>query len=346
MLSAKLPKSKKVFDNTKVTDHHAIIPTGQLPNMLMGDEKKLYHLIARRFIAVFYPDCEFTTTTVTASVDNVGFKASGKVIVSPGWRAIYDSDTEKQESDTDESIMPAFTPGESGSHEPSLLKKATQPPKYYTEGTLLRAMESAGKMVEEEELREAMKENGIGRPSTRASIIETLFKRGYLVRERKNIHATKAGIDLIGIIKDDLLKSAKLTGIWENKLRRIERGEYNPAEFIEELKELINRTVLTVLSDNGSQRIIIEAQSEKKKLKPTKDNAGAAKKPRRPRMKSVEEITCPKCGAGHIIAGRTAFGCSRYKEGCDLRLSYNEYDKALTPAKLIKKIEKNYGTGQ
>lgn len=218
LLGGKIPKSKKVFDNSKVTDHHAIIPTGQAPDRLVGDERKLYHLIALRFISAFYPDCVFMSTTVLGEVDKIGFKATGKVIVEPGWRIVYGN---QQDDDTqsEDKILPPFVVGESGPHTPSLLKKQTQPPKPYTEGTLLRAMESAGKTVEDEELREAMKENGIGRPSTRAAIIETLFKRRYIFRERKNIKASQAGIDLIATINEELLKSAKLTGLWENKLR-------------------------------------------------------------------------------------------------------------------------------
>jgi len=259
----KLPKSKKVFDNSKVTDHHAIIPTGESPTVLQGDERQLYHLIALRFIAAFYPDCIFTTTAVTATVSDTTFKASGKVIVDPGWRMLYDNNNsaESQQDAADQSdrILPPFTVGESGPHTPSFVKRTTQPPKYYTEGTLLRAMETAGKTVDDEELRDAMKENGIGRPSTRAAIIETLFKRHYLYRERKNIMATQAGIDLIATINEELLKSAKLTGLWENKLRRIERGRYSPAEFIAELKTLIRQIVINVLSDNSGRRIITSA---------------------------------------------------------------------------------------
>ncbi len=266
LLATKLPKSKKVFDNSKVTDHHAIIPTGEAPSALVGDERKLYHLIALRFIAAFYPDCSFLATTVLGETGGREFKASGKVITDPGWRVILQSGQEK--GDDDDKILPAFAEGESGPHEPSLLKRTTQPPKYYTEGTLLRAMESAGKTVDDETLREAMKENGIGRPSTRAAIIETLFKRRYIYRERKNIMASQAGIDLIATINQELLKSAKLTGIWENKLRRIERGEYSAAEFIDELKRQINEIVLNVLNDNSSKRIeVAEDTSDKKNSK-------------------------------------------------------------------------------
>lgn len=332
LLQGKIAKSKKVFDNSKVTDHHAIIPTGQSPDLLIDDEKRMYHLIALRFISAFYPDCEFSTTTVLAEAAGVPFKATGKVIVKPGWRVLSDSDRQQDQSEGD-NILPDFAEGESGPHTPSLQKKQTQPPKPYTEGTLLRAMESAGKTVDDEQLREAMKENGIGRPSTRAAIIETLFRRHYIARERKNIVATQAGIDLIALINEELLKSAKLTGLWENKLRRIERGSYSPQEFMQELKTMIQQIVLNVLSDNTNRRIIIE----ERKPEPEK-RADKPKKPRAPRIKSVEEIACPLCGQGHLLKGRTAYGCSRFREGCALRLDFNEYPADLTPAKLRTKV--------
>lgn len=347
VLAGKIPHSKKVFDNSKVTDHHAIIPTGQPPTSLVGNERKLYHLIAMRFIAAFYPDCIFLQTTVTATVDKTEFKAVGKVIENAGWRSLFSGESAESSAD-DERIMPAFTVGESGPHKPSLQKKTTQPPKYYTEGTLLRAMESAGKTVDDEELREAMKENGIGRPSTRAAIIETLFKRRYIYRERKNIMASQAGIDLIATIQDELLKSAKLTGIWENKLRRIERGDYQASEFIDELKELINTIVINVLSDNSSHRIAIsedkaeETDSNKKRRK-TSDSAKSSKTGTTRRKKKVEslaQIVCPLCKKGHIIKGRTAYGCSRYADGCTCRLPFEQYPADLTPQQLADKISK------
>lgn len=341
LLQGKLPKSKKVFDDSKVTDHHAIIPTGVAPDRLAGNERLMYHLIARRFIAVFYPDCEISTTTVMGKVENMEFKTSGKVILKPGWRAIYSSDKDNDAS-ADDSILPPFTAGESGEHKPSLQKKVTQPPKYYTEGTLLRAMESAGKTVDDEELREAMKENGIGRPSTRAAIIETLFKRGYMVRERKSIRATAAGITLISYIREELLKSAKLTGIWENKLRRIERGDYSAQEFIDELKALINQIVINVLSDNDLTKIELpdteRTAKEEKPEKPAKE-----KTKRKPAVRTLEQIACPQCGQGHIIKGHTAYGCSRYKEGCGMKLSFDKYAPDLTPSQLNKLIAKTYG---
>lgn len=337
LLSNKLPKSKKVFDNSKVTDHHAIIPTGQSPSSLVGEERKLYHLIALRFISAFYPDCEFLTTTVIGDAGGVGFKAIGKVIVKPGWRIVLASDrATAEEQQGEDKILPPFTVGEVGTHEPSLLKKMTQPPKFYTEGTLLRAMESAGKTVDDEELRDAMKENGIGRPSTRAAIIETLFKRRYIYRERKNIMASQAGIELIATINQELLKSAKLTGIWENKLRRIERGEYNASDFIAELKTMVQEIVINVLSDNSSKKIEI-IEEEKKLTKTTpKSKSGVGRK----RITKFEQIPCPKCLNGHILKGRTAFGCSEYRNGCDLKLSFEQYPESLTPSILNKLIHK------
>ena len=341
ILSGKIPHSKKVFDNSKVTDHHAIIPTGQSPSSLVGNERKLYHLIAMRFIAAFYPDCIFLQTTVLGKAADVEFKAVGKVIESPGWRALFANDatdTDKQ-NESEDSIMPPFTVGESGPHTPSLQQRTTQPPKYYTEGTLLRAMESAGKTVDDDELREAMKENGIGRPSTRAAIIETLFKRRYIYRERKNIMASQAGIDLIATIRDELLKSAKLTGLWENKLRRIERGDYSAPEFISELKTQISEIVINVLTDNSSRRI---ETTEEKPEKPKKEAKPKAKRsPRKKKIETLDAIVCPDCGKGHIIKGRTAYGCSRYAEGCGCRLTFDKYPDTLTPAQLAEKIKKN-----
>lgn len=343
LLNGKIPKSKKVFDNSKVTDHHAIIPTGQSPKILVGDERKLYHLIALRFIAAFYPDCQFLTTTVIGEVDKTAFKTSGKVITASGWREVFSQYGATEENNEEDNILPEFKIGETGPQEPSLLKKTTQPPKYYTEGSLLRAMESAGKTVDDEELREAMKDNGIGRPSTRAAIIETLFKRKYIYRARKSIMATQAGIDLINTINEELLKSAKLTGLWENKLRRIERGEYSAANFIAELKALINEIVINVLSDNSHSKILVEnrtngdtpsasAETTDKNPKPTK--------PRAPRIRKFEQVVCPECGKGYILKGKTAFGCSRFREGCQLRLSFEKYPENLTPTKLNKLINK------
>lgn len=259
-----LKKSKKVFDNSKVTDHHAIIPTGVPPKSLSDAEQHVFDLIARRFIAAFYPDCKFSTTTVLGKVENaekgktVDFKVSGKEILEPGWRAVYEKEIALQEKSDDERTLPTFVKGESGPHEPTLTEKQTTPPPYYTEATLLRAMETAGKFVEDEELRAALKENGIGRPSTRAAIIETLFKRHYIRKERKRLVATPTGIELIGLIKEELLKSCELTGIWEKKLRDIEHQTYDPQQFVNELKEQITQIVNQVLSDNSNRRIVID----------------------------------------------------------------------------------------
>ncbi len=326
-----------------MTDHHAIIPTNVDPAsvFLTREEKFVYDLVAKRFIAAFYPDCEFSTTTVMARVNEYDFKATGKEIIKDGWRAIFAKDkVADDEKDKEENaIMPTFVEGESGPHEPSLLKKTTQPPKYYTEGTLLRAMETAGKLVDDDELRDAMKENGIGRPSTRAAIIETLHKRHYIAKQRKSLVATPAGIQLIDTIKEELLKSAKLTGLWENKLRKIERGEFSAQQFINELKELVNEVVLNVLRDNSSTMIQVQADEPAKKQKST-----AEKKPRKPRLKSIEEIACPKCGKGHIIKGRTAYGCSEFRNGCDMLLPFDSYPADLTPAKLNTMIKKAFKT--
>ncbi len=302
LAGTKLRKSSKAFDTSKVTDHHAIIPTG-VPAVGLSDmERNVYDLIARRFIAAFYPDCKFATTTVMGQVEDVEFKATGKVILQAGWRELY-SDNKEHTADDDakkgdeERILPDFVKDESGPHSPTLTEKQTTPPKPYTEATLLRAMETAGKFVEDEELRAALKENGIGRPSSRAGIIETLFKRNYIVRQRKNLIATDTGIQLIDTIKEELLKSCELTGIWEKKLRDIEHGTYDPAQFIDELKQQIYTIVADVLHDNNSSLTPIIA----------------------------EGAVCPQCGRGHIIRGRTAFGCSRWNdptEPCSFRKAF------------------------
>lgn len=269
ILAGKIRKSKKVFDNSKVTDHHAIIPTGQtLPPDLTLDEKRIFHLIAQRFISAFYPDCTFEQTVVTGKAGKTGFKTMGKVILDPGWRKVYAKDqknSNEQSQDDDDRILPEFVKGESGPHEPQLAKRTSKPPKYYTEGTLLKAMETAGSNVDDEELREALKANGIGRPSTRAAIIETLYKRGYIRQERKSLRATEAGIQLIGLIREELLKSAKLTGIWEGRLRAIEAGNYSAAEFIDQLKQMIYEITRSVMSDNSNRRIVAEQPTDGKK---------------------------------------------------------------------------------
>ena len=347
----KLPKSKKVFDSSKVTDHHAIIPTG-VPAMNLSDmERHVYDLITRRFIAAFYPDCKFATTTVLGKVENIEFKVTGKTILSPGWRLVYakneqngnadasSADDEEQKKDDEERTLPVFTEGESGPHLPSLAEKWTTPPKFYTEATLLRAMETAGKFVEDDTLRAALKENGIGRPSSRAGIIETLFKRHYIKRERKNLIATPTGIELINTIREELLKSCELTGIWEKKLRDIEHQKYDAAQFVEELKQQIDEIVRDVMADNSNRHVAITTEEDlKKKMAP---KVAAAPKPApKPASKPAPApavtadspiITddpkggievgqpCPLCQQGTIIKGRTAYGCSRWREGCGWR---------------------------
>lgn len=339
ILSSPITKSKKIFDNSKVTDHHAIIPTGQFPSGIDTEEKRLYHLIAMRFIGVFYPDCKFEATSVLGQSGDYEFKATGKVIIEPGWRVLLPAKNDDDKSDESDAVLPVFTEGESGPHKPFLAKKTSQAPKPYTEGTLLRAMETAGRTVDSEELREAMKDNGIGRPSTRAAIIETLFKRGYIRRERKNLVATQAGIDLIGTINEELLKSAKLTGLWENKLRRIETGLYSPSAFVSEISEMMRQIVINVLSDNSSLRI--QAQ-EKATDTQRVEGSEKAKKPRAPRLKSIDQIACPVCGKGHIVKGRTAYGCSMFAGGCAFRLPFEECPADSTPAQVNKAIKKKY----
>lgn len=289
----KLPKSKKVFDNSKVTDHHAIIPTGVVPQGLSFAEEKVYDEVCRHFIAVFYPDCVFSTTTVLGKVEEVEFKTTGKQILEPGWREVIkpqkQQDEKKEGEEDEEKTLPAFEKGEHGPHQPQLTEKQTTPPKPYTEATLLRAMETAGKLVDDEELREVMKTNGIGRPSTRAAIIETLFKRNYIKKVRKSLEPTPTGIELISLINEELLKSAELTGIWEKKLREIEQHKYSTPQFIEELKQMVTEVVNNVLSGKvGNPDAIIGT-------------------------------VCPQCGKGKVIKGKTAYGCSEWRNGCSWR---------------------------
>lgn len=365
----KLPKSKRVFDTSKVTDHHAIIPTGVPASALSDMERNVYDLIARRFIAVFYPDCKFSTTTVLGKVEDVEFKVSGKEILEPGWRTIYaqqpsqpsnsstsqplntqplnpqPSSSEDDDKRDEERTLPTFVKGESGPHTPTLTEKWTTPPKYYTEATLLRAMETAGKFVDDETLRAALKENGIGRPSSRAGIIETLFKRHYIRRERKNLIATATGIELIDIIHEELLKSCELTGIWEKKLRDIEHKKYEAADFINELKQQVTEIVYDVLRDNSNRRVTITTDEDLKKAKKKKTaapkkaaaksaatsstastkNAAASPQPATSEPSADDSIigtTCPVCGKGTIIKGKTAYGCSNWKNGCTYRIAF------------------------
>ena len=337
-----LRKSKKVFDSSKVTDHHAIIPTGVPAVGLTDMERHVYDLVARRFISAFYPDCKFATTTVLGKAGGVEFKTSGKTIQATGWRDVYAKDAPAAADDDrkggdEERTLPQFAVGESGPHTPSLTERWTTPPKFYTEATLLRAMETAGKFVEDEELRAALKENGIGRPSSRAGIIETLFKRHYIKRERSNLIATPTGVELIDTIKEELLKSCELTGIWEKKLRDIEHKKYDAGQFIEELKQQISTIVNDVLADNTGRHVTVMSEDDlKKKLAP---KAAQAPKPRPARRQAAKTKAaapddgiigkpCPECGRGTIIKGRTAYGCSRWREGCTFRLPFGEGKKA------------------
>lgn len=344
LIGKPLPKSKKVFDTSKVTDHHAIIPTGVPASNLTDLEQHVYDLVARRFISVFYPDCKFSTTTVMGKVDDMEFKVSGKQINDPGWRVLYAKDVQPVDSDDkknqdEERNLPAFTKGESGPHTPTLTEKWTTPPKYYTEATLLRAMETAGKFVDDEELRAALKENGIGRPSSRANIIETLFKRRYIKRERKNIVATPTGIELIDTIKEELLKSCELTGIWEKKLRDIEHKKYDAGQFINELKQQITTIVNDVLADNSNRHVTVltdedlKKKSRKKATSPKKkteteigktDNNDEKTVQSLPADDSIIGTPCPVCGKGHIVKGKTAYGCDRWREGCTFRMPFKQ----------------------
>lgn len=352
LMGKKLTKSKRVFDTSKVTDHHAIIPTGVPATSLTDLERNVYDLIARRFIAVFYPDCKFSTTTVLGNVEDIEFKVSGKEILSPGWRAVYAQPTSQTATPTanatsedddhnksdEERTLPTFVKGESGPHTPTLSEKWTTPPKYYTEATLLRAMETAGKFVDDETLRAALKENGIGRPSSRAGIIETLFKRHYIRRERKNLVATATGIELIDIIHEELLKSCELTGIWEKRLRDIEHKKDDAADFINGLKQQVTEIVNDVLRDNTNRRVTILTDEDlKKKKKTTKKKTTTAKADNKkadapqttpPASTSADDsiigTTCPICGKGTIIKGKTAYGCSNWRNGCTYRVDFNK----------------------
>lgn len=335
VLASKIKKSKKVFDNSKVTDHHAIIPTGVRATAISENERKVYDLITRRFIAVFYPNCKVSTTTVLGEAAKVEFKVTGKQILDPGWRVVFEKQSANNSADDEnnnkdeENILPDFIKGENGPHEPSLNEKWTTPPKYYTEATLLRAMETAGKLVDNEELRDALKENGIGRPSTRAAIIETLFKRNYIRKEKKNLFATITGVQLIQTIQEELLKSAELTGIWENKLRQIERSQYDTRIFIDELKQMLIQVVTNVRNDWSQKSIEIEEVKEpekkpEKKSSPRKKKEDTGeKKAKASAKKTDKEVTCPLCKKGKLLKGKAAYGCSEWKAGCTYRLPFD-----------------------
>lgn len=321
----KLRKRKSVVDNSKVTDHHAIIPTGEVGVLTTNEERQIYDLIARRFIAAFYPDMQYEQTTVQGAVEGVRFRANGRVITDQGWQGVVKPDEDKESGDEEQStgIMPAFVEGEQGPHKPELQEKQTRPPRAYTEATLLRAMETAGKLVESEEMKEALKQNGIGRPSTRAAIIETLLSRDYIRKQRKALLPTPLGRELIHVIRDDMLKSVELTGQWERKLRQIESGEYDARQFISDLTQKVTRMVTEVIRDPRTMSALIEEE----KSSPSGDKAKKKNRQRRSSSKSDkpndniphEGGLCPKCHKGHLLRGRTALGCSRYAEGCDYR---------------------------
>lgn len=337
ILKAPIPMSKNVFDNTKVSDHHAIIPTGEYPEYLSQDEKRVYDMIARRFIAVFYPECIVSNTTVLGKVDKIEFKATGKQILSEGWRALYPKEEKESKDKEEEKILPLFSEGESGPHAPFVHKGKKTPPKLYTEATLLRAMETAGKQIEDEELREVLKQNGIGRPSTRANIIETLQKRKYVEKRKKNLIATKMGIDLIDTIHNELLKSPELTGQWEYKLNLIEKGNYELSTFKNELIEMVSELVQTVKNENQKKISIVHADN--------KEETTTEKEPKKPVVKKdpLAELTCPKCKNHPLIKGKQALGCKNFQV-CGFKLPFQLFGKMLTDKQMADLISKGKTT--
>ncbi len=336
LMNKPIPKSKQVFDDKKVTDHHAIIPTGIVPSGITPQEQHIYDLIAKRFIAAFYPECKVSNTTVLGKVGQIEFKATGKQIIEDGWREVYKNDkddSEKKEQD-EEKVMPIFQEGEIGEHVPRIHHGKTSPPKPYTEATLLRAMETAGKQVEDEEMRELLKDNGIGRPSTRANIIETLFKRKYIEKKKKNLYATVTGIGLIDTIQNELLKSPELTGQWERKLRLIEKGEYQVDLFKKELVEMVVDLTNEVLFNTNRVIHIVEGKPEPEKKKTE----------RAPKEEiSIETLNCPKCKQNKLMKGKTAYGCSNFKE-CGFKIPFIILGKKLTDKQLADLIQKGKTT--
>ncbi|MGQ8338470.1 DNA topoisomerase 3 [Sunxiuqinia sp. A32] len=324
--AGKIRKSKKVFDNKKITDHHAIIPTGISRIDLSDAEKKVYDMVTRRFIAVFYPDCKIANTTIEATIANHKFKTTGKQILKPGWRVVFQNDSTSNE----DRILPEFRTGEHGPHQPDLQEKQTQPPNYFTEATLLRAMETAGKNMDDDELRELMKENGIGRPSTRANIIETLFRRKYIRKERKRLVATPTGIDLISSIENELLKSAELTGQWERKLKQIESGELEIAQFMDDLKTMVWEVITQVKQSPRKEITIIEEVKPEPKKKEKKKTTNLP----------IEQLNCPKCKTGNLIKGKSAWGCSQWKDGCKFVAPFKYFNKKLTDKQIHDLISK------
>ncbi|PZP50820.1 MAG: DNA topoisomerase III [Pseudopedobacter saltans] len=336
LLAQPIPKSKYVFDNNKVSDHHAIIPTGEDPSGISNEEKRIYDLIARRFVAVFYPECIVSNTTVLGKVGEVEFKVTGKQIIEPGWRELYPKDSNKESKEKEEEkIIPNFEVGESGPHEPFVHQGKTSAPKPYTEATLLRAMETAGKQVEDEELREVLKENGIGRPSTRANIIETLLKRQYMEKRKKNLFATEMGINLIDTIQNELLKSPELTGNWEHKLHQMERGEYSFPQFKKELIEMVVSLVKEV-KNSASKTIVSTVDLPKKEI--------TVEKKTKAEKKEIVSLSCPKCKSHQLIKGKTAYGCADYKN-CSFKLPFEIFGKKLTEKQIVDLVS-NGATGK
>ncbi|ADX67034.1 type IA DNA topoisomerase [Weeksella virosa] len=327
LLEKPIAKSKNIFDNSKVTDHHAIIPTGNFSSDLTIDEKKIYDMICRRFISVFYPDCLVSNTLVEAKIGDINFRTTGKQILDFGWRVLYPKDKKNQEEKEEEKTIPNFVVGEKGPHEPFIHQGKTTPPKPYTEATLLRAMETAGKQVDDEEMRDLLKENGIGRPSTRANIIETLFKRKYIEKKRKNIFATLTGIQLIDLIENNLLKSPELTGQWELKLRLIEKGEYSLEVFKEELIEMV-KEVTNGVKFSIKKPIRVEPEE---KTKPKREKKETQK---------IEELLCPKCQQHTLVKGKTAYGCRNFSD-CGFVLPFEWCAKKLTNKQTVDLITKH-----
>ncbi|MFB1041172.1 MAG: DNA topoisomerase 3 [Polaribacter sp.] len=337
LLGQKIKKSKRIFDDQKVTDHHAIIPTGIQGN-LQYNQQQVYDIITRRFIGAFYPDSEVSNTAVIGKAADVPFKTTGKEILTKGWRIAFETEESKIKKELNEQVtLPSFVKGEKGVHQPSFLEKETKPPRNFTEASLLRAMETAGRQVDDDEMRELMKENGIGRPSTRASIIETLFRRKYIERKKKLVLPTQTGIDLINIIDNKLLKSAELTGRWEKRLKEIERGEFNAGNFINNMKKMVDELVYEVRSNKTSKRISSNADVAVKeaKLAPAKKVTS---------KKEVVGKTCPKCKKGSILKGSSAFGCSEYKNKCDLKIPFEIYGKKVSENQLIRLLDKGCTT--
>ncbi|PQJ74351.1 type IA DNA topoisomerase [Polaribacter gangjinensis] len=347
LLGKKIKKTTRVFDDKKVTDHHAIIPTGVQTN-LQYNQQQVYDSIVRRFIAVFYPDSEVANTAVLGKAADVPFKTSGKEIITQGWRVVFETkESAIKKEISEQAILPTFTEGEKGPHEPSFLEKETKPPKNFTEASLLRAMETAGKQVDDDEMRELMKENGIGRPSTRASIIETLFKRKYIERQKKLVIPTQTGIDLIDLIDNELLKSAELTGLWEKRLKEIERGEFNAGTFINNMKKMVDELVYEVRSNTAVKRISSNSPVIANAMKQSENNKKitSSSRPRNDnKNKQLVGKSCPKCQKGTLLKGSSAYGCSEYKNSCDFKISFEIFGKKVSENQLIRLIEKGSTT--